>query len=86
MSIMAMTTLEQEVICVCSTCRYSCGCPLGCRDGEEEFVNSMLSEEEPILKLAADMFGCGCVAFTCWAFCAFCHIDPLGMLYDQCHT
>lgn len=39
----------------------------------------MLSEEEPVLKLAADMFGCGCVAATCWAFCAFCHIDPLGM-------
>ena len=82
---MPMTTLEKEVRCVCSTYTYSYGRPLVCRDGEEEFVNSMLSEEEPILKLAADMFGCGCVAFTCWAFCAFCHIDPLGMPHDQ-HT
>lgn len=41
-------------------------------------MHSILSEEEPGLKLAADILGCCCVALTCWAFCAFCHIDPLG--------
>ncbi len=62
---------------------------LSCRDGEEEYLNNLLSEEDPAFKLAADILGCGCVAAICWAFCAFCHIDPLGELslkYSQIGT
>ena len=50
-----------------------------CRDGEEELLNNLLSEEDPGFKLGADLLGCGSVVGLCWVFCAFCHIDPAGI-------